>query len=148
MLYSYKGEYPTQLPDRIRLSNGTTRTNKLTFTEQEIEDAGYIKVSDYPNDFDNKVYKVIWDYDHADWVVSVKSEEEIAQDIERKWQEIRFIRDEKIKEVEWQINRYNSHVRLELTLIDDINKLDTYIQALRDITTQEDPYNIVWPTLE
>lgn len=146
MLYSYQGEYPRELPDRIRLSNGTTRTNKLTFTEQEIADAGYTKVSDKP-DFDQMLYKVVWDYEEKNWLVTVKSEEELQQDKENKWHEVRNIRDSKINEVEWKINRYNSHIRLSLEPIDNIVLIDTYIQELRDITLQEDPYNIVWPSL-
>ena len=61
MLYSYNGAYPTALPDRIRLSNGTTRTNKSTFTAEEIADAGYVlaPVRDLPYDVTRK--KVAWD---------------------------------------------------------------------------------------
>ena len=29
-----------------------------------------------------------------------------------------------------------------------IADLDAYIQALRDVTSQSDPYNITWPTLK
>lgn len=146
MLYSYRSEYPRELPDRIRLSNGTTRTNKLTFTDQEIADAGYTKVSDYP-EFDQKVYKVVWDHAENNWVVSVKTTEELSADTRKMWNQVRNIRDSKINEVEWRINRYTSHVRLNLTPIDNISDLDNYVQQLRDVTLQEDPYNIVWPSL-
>lgn len=147
MLYSYKGEYPQQLPDRIRLSDGRTRTNKPTFTSEEIEAAGYIEVSDYPTEFDKRVYRVIWSSLDKNWLVSVKDQAEITQDTEQKWQEVRSVRDTKIKQVEWRVNRYHSSVRLGLIPVDNIDELDVYIQALRDITTQEDPYNIVWPIL-
>ena len=36
MLYSKNGDYPTILPNRIRMSNGFTRTGRDTFTEEEI----------------------------------------------------------------------------------------------------------------
>ena len=39
--YSYKGLYPIEwgeIPNRIRLSNGNTRTDKETFTEDELKD--------------------------------------------------------------------------------------------------------------
>lgn len=41
MLYSYNGNTPSPLPFRIKLSNGFTRTDPTTFTEEEIADAGY-----------------------------------------------------------------------------------------------------------
>lgn len=66
---------------------------------------------------------------------------------QRLWSEIRRIRDQKIKDVEWRYNRYARQVRLNVTPTDDISDLDTYIQALADITEQEDPTDITWPTL-
>lgn len=65
----------------------------------------------------------------------------------RLWDEIRRVRDQKIADIEWRYNRYARHQRLSIAQIDDINVLDAYVQALADITTQEDPTNITWPTL-
>jgi len=48
MLYSFKNQYPGPLPYRIRLSNGTTRTDPSTFKEEEILDAGYVLVENPP----------------------------------------------------------------------------------------------------
>lgn len=66
---------------------------------------------------------------------------------QRLWAEIRRIRDQKIKDVEWRYNRYARETRLGATPTDNITALDTYIQALADITEQEDSANISWPTL-
>jgi len=63
------------------------------------------------------------------------------------WEQIRYERDIKIAELDWRYNRYARLARLSLTQIDDLTKLDTYAQALADITKQSNPYNIVWPTL-
>jgi hypothetical protein len=41
MLYSYHTCWPQVLPFRIRLSDGSTRTDPSTFTAEEIADAGY-----------------------------------------------------------------------------------------------------------
>jgi len=68
MLYSYKGRYPKELPNRIRLSNGTTRTDKSTFTEEEILYAGYIQVEDKPQ-VDESLYYIQWKSDTLSWVV-------------------------------------------------------------------------------
>jgi hypothetical protein len=148
MLYSYKNQYPQKLPDRIRLSNGLTRTGVDTFTPEEILDAGYVEVFDKSQCDINEVIN----WSGTEWIVYKLSEEQIAKNKEyemlQKWIEIRKLRDETIKLFEWKFNRYNSQLRLGLTPTDDIDKLDTYIQALRDITKQEDPFNIVWPIYE
>lgn len=53
-----------------------------------------------------------------------------------KWADIRFERDLRIQETDWRASS-------DLTLSDTWK---TYRQALRDITTQSDPFNITWPT--
>lgn len=40
-LYSYNREWPAPLPFRIRLDDGTTRTDPSTFTAEEIKAWGY-----------------------------------------------------------------------------------------------------------
>lgn len=47
-LYSFNGEYPRELPFRIRMANGFTRTDPETFTVEEIESAGLIEAPDKP----------------------------------------------------------------------------------------------------
>lgn len=53
------------------------------------------------------------------------------------WQEIRSERDNLIKDTDWRASS-------DLTLSDEWK---TYRQALRDITTQSDPFNITWPPI-
>ena len=40
-LYTINGEKPRILPERIRLSDGSTRTDVGSYTEDEVRDAGY-----------------------------------------------------------------------------------------------------------
>lgn len=50
--YSFQGKYPItwdEIPNRIRLSNGNTRTDKEAFTEEDLKDAGYVFTDVYPN---------------------------------------------------------------------------------------------------
>jgi len=54
-----------------------------------------------------------------------------------KWIDIRMQRDFLLKETDWRASS-------DLTLAD---AWKTYRQALRDIPTQSDPYNITWPTV-
>lgn len=145
MLYSHNRNYPTSsLPNRIRLSNGLTRTDKNSFTEEEIADAGYVPVKDKPT-YNENLQKVKWNGD--DWEVIQLTQSEINTLITQQWQVVRSERDILIKDEEWKINRYHSEVRLGLEPTDDITKLDEYIQALRDVTKQPDPFNISWPDL-
>lgn len=145
MLYSHNNEFPNILPERIRLSTGMTRTDSNTFTEEEILDAGYKKVNDRPI-FDTNIQKLEWSGE--DWILIDLSEEEILSRTQAQWNNIRSHRDVKIESVIWRFQRYESEIRLGLTPTDDIQKLDVYVQALRDITKQEDPFNIVWPELD
>ena len=56
-LYSLRGQYPQQLPDRILLSDGFSRTGG-NYTLEEIVDAGYLPV-EVP-DYDPTIYQLGW----------------------------------------------------------------------------------------
>jgi len=143
MFYSHNSQTPVQnLPHRIRLADGSTKTDNATFTEDEIISAGYVKITQEkpkPSRFE----KVEWT--GAEWVLLEMTDAEKEEVLEMRWKSIRVIRDQLIGELDWKIQRYLSEVRLELPLTDDIILIDTYMQELRDITKQEDPFNIVWP---
>ena len=50
ILVSINHNMPELPPDRIRLSNGLTRTDPSTYTIEELQDAGYIIVNQKPQD--------------------------------------------------------------------------------------------------
>ena len=54
----------------------------------------------------------------------------------QQWSSIRLQRDNLLKNTDWRASS-------DLTLSDDWKN---YRQALRDVPTQSDPYNITWPT--
>lgn len=60
--------------------------------------------------------------------------------IEDQWMLVRLQRDEKLQQTDWTVVR----------AVDEGTPIpsdwQTYRQALRQITNQPDPYNIVWPT--
>ena len=144
-LYSYKTEYPTtEIPERIRLSNGSTRTDSSTFTSDELVDAGYVEVSN-PPDFNQETHKLVWS--GIEWQTISLTESEISARNAKRWQEIRETRDVKIKEIEWRVMRNLSETRQGLDTTDNITDLDTYIQALRDITSSTtNPLEVPWPS--
>jgi hypothetical protein len=64
---------------------------------------------------------------------------------DRQWSLVKSERSTKMTEFEWRYTRYDRQIRLGETPVDDITLMDAYMQALADITTQSDPYNIIWP---
>jgi len=68
--------------------------------------------------------------------VEATTTEERTTLINSQWSSIREQRDEKLQETDWRASS-------DLTLSD---AWKTYRQALRDIPTQSDPFNITWPT--
>lgn len=75
--------------------------------------------------------------------------EEIAESIriqnEEQWTQIRIQRDAKMRDFEWRIMRNQRQTFLGLPTTDNMTDLQTYMQALADITLQPDPFNVVWP---
>ena len=68
--YSYEKQYPVtwdKIPNRIRLSNGNTRTDKESFTEEELKDAGYALTDIYPN-YNDETHRCNWN--GTDWIIS------------------------------------------------------------------------------
>jgi len=68
-------------------------------------------------------------------VESTTTDEQTAI-INSRWEEIRSVRNKFLEETDWRASS-------DLTLSDDWKN---YRQALRDVPTQSDPFNITWPT--
>ena len=68
-------------------------------------------------------------------VENTTAEEQTAL-ISKQWIHIRSERDTKLLQTDWRASS-------DLTLSDEWK---TYRQALRDVPTQTDPFNIIWPT--
>ena len=79
MLYSLNGAYPSPLPFRIRLSDGSTRTEPSSFTLDEITDAGFIEVPNEPSITSNQVLS--WDSQNIQWIVRDKTEQELENQL-------------------------------------------------------------------
>lgn len=139
-LYSYQGAYPTLLPFRIHLSDGRTRTDSSTFTPEEIADAGYIAAGSPPTIESNQVLE--WHGDDFLWAVRDKTPEELLAEEEAQWNVVRAERDRLLAETDYVVLlAYEQGIPVEEEYV-------TYRQELRDIPqTQEDPFNIIWPTL-
>jgi len=142
-MYSFNKQYPVLTkPERIRLSDGTTKTDSTTFDNADLTDAGWQVVEDKPN-VDVRTHKVSWD--GTKWVTESLSDKELKDIKNRDLQSYRIQRDKLIDEVEWKIMRYHSFARQGKSQIDDIVVLDKYIQDLRDCINIDDPSSTELP---
>lgn len=136
MLYSYNGGYPAPIPNRIRLSNGLTRTDSSTYTAEEIADAGYVQVADPPS----VSYPNVLEWTGTDWSVRAPNEYEISI----QWESIKKECKAKLLDTDYKvIKSYELGIPLTQEWID-------YRQSLRDIynnVNNIDPWNVVWPNL-
>lgn len=87
--------------------------------------------------------KVVWT--GTAWQVLDLTQEELAARDRTQWAQVRQTRNSLISDVEWRVQRHMSEIRLGKHPTDDISKLDQYIQELRDVTLQADPFNVTWP---
>lgn len=69
-----------------------------------------------------------------------KSEEDIQNEIENEWSNVRARRNIELMESDWTQVMDSPFTEIEKGL------WRLYRQSLRDITLQPDPFNIIWPT--
>lgn len=134
MLYSYNNGYPASIPNRIRLSNGSTRTDRNTYTPEEIADAGYIQVADKPSvPYPNKL-----DWTGTDWLIRSPNENEVTV----QWESVKKECQRLLSETDYKVIK--AYELAEILSQAWIN----YRQSLRDIFNNVnaiDPWNVVWP---
>lgn len=140
----------------------------------ELENLGWKVIQKDTTPFDNKEYKIVsTEYELKNGnvveknileaipvvtlfqppvltVEEIKEQERLMQErfTEEQWSNIRYMRDTAIKDVQWRYERYYRNERLGIEQTDSIQALDTYVQALADVTKQQDPFSITWPKLD
>lgn len=73
-LYTKNGSYPQTIPFRLRLSDGSTRTNEAVTHELMLQE-GYtvapdLPVQDLPEDAEADDYATVnWDSETSNWVI-------------------------------------------------------------------------------
>jgi hypothetical protein len=134
MLYSYKNQYPKSIPERITLSNGIKRTDSSTFTEEELNDAGYRLIPNPP--LVENSQKVEWNGEN--WNIIDKNE----ADKQQEWRLIQEICLKILKDTDFKvIKAYETGIPINPELV-------IYRQAIRDLfnnVNSVDPWNVVWP---
>ena len=75
---------------------------------------------------------------YQNWIQTNATESEISGRLIQKWAEIREHRTELLKECDWT-------VLSDTPLSSSLENWKIYRQELRDVTSQENPFNILWP---
>ena len=138
-MYSFRGNTPAPLPERIRLSDGMTRTDKSTFTDAEIADAGYVYVDPFTQTYEERTQKVLWDSETVSWQLLDKTEDEIVKYDDDMWNGIRAERNELLQASDVDVIK-------ELEASGAVSQpLKDYRHALRDLPQTQELYSITWP---
>ena len=118
--------------------NDNYKTDKTTFTKDEIKNAGYIEIPDPPS-YENQDIAWYFDYITQEWGWNCDERGAKITEILRQ-------RELEFQMQEWKYARHARETRLGKTPRDDIAVLDAYFDALCKIPEQEGyPYEIDWP---
>lgn len=117
LLYSYKGAYPYPLPKNMK--GYDINDFMLAGAKPELSPGQFL------------------DWSGTDWVVRNANQAEI----DFKWVDVRIERNKKLADSDvYVIRAYENGEPVS-------ENIKVYRQALRDVTQQPDPFNIVWPIL-
>jgi len=133
-LYSLHQAWPQELPFRITLADGTTRTDPATFTQAELTAWGYSGPFTRP-EYDR--YTEVLEWTGTAFNVRPMTTPEREFIIAEQWSAVRRQRNQLLLETDWT------------QLADspaDKYAWSTYRQELRDITLQVDPFELNWPS--
>lgn len=128
----------------IRQSQCTTNegdTQLLRDGERLLADNPPTPIVDYDinTEYPFRVEPIPNDAIEVPYVINMKPEEEIANNV-------RSMRDSKINEIMWKVERHQRLLSMELPTIDNISEIYSYIQLLCDIPEQQEfPYSVNWP---
>ena len=123
--------FPTSIPDSLLEEFGVYKV--------ELKDSGYDdddskNVVEITPTLSGSIYVQTYQITDAD-TDTINKRKEI------KWAEVRTKRNTLLNESDWTQFQDSPITGSTLT------EWQTYRQSLRDVTTQSDPYNIVWPTI-
>jgi hypothetical protein len=125
--------------DEYNVSFPQIMTNEVLETFSMYEVLITPKPNDYTKNIEEGVPELVNGKYYQRWETTNASEEEIENRIIQKWAEIREHRNELLKECDWT-------VLSDSPVGDTINDWIIYRQELRNVTTQSNPFNIIWPT--
>jgi hypothetical protein len=138
-LYYKDNSLPKELPFRITLSNGMTRTDPSSFTDEEIADAGYIEAPEKPRVVETGK-SIFWNYETHEWEVVGKAVTE-EQSANLWYFKNKETQETLLQETQWMVARNR-----ELGIVDE--EFDAYRQELENFDLFGDPATKQWPQYE
>lgn len=130
-LYSHQGQEPQELPNKIRLSDGRSRTDASTFTEEELAEIGITGPYERP-EYDIEYQRMYWDSESLSYVVEDVSDEEL-------WERVRETRNRLLAESDWTM-------AADIPESVNVFEWEMYRQRLRELPqTIESPKNVFFP---
>lgn len=135
-VYDLKAEnpntsFPTTIPDSL--------LEEFSVYKVESKDSGY------DNDDTKDVLEITPILSGSVYVQTYQITDADSETIEKrkeiKWAEVRTTRNTLLSESDWTQFQDSPITGSTLT------EWQTYRQSLRDVTSQSDPYNIIWPTI-
>jgi hypothetical protein len=133
-LYSHQGQEPQRLPHEISWNDGSRmvyRTGAESFTEEELEKAGYTGPYEIPT-YNQEYQRFYWNSETLSYVVEDKTDEEI-------WEPIRRERNRLLAESDWT---------MVADIPGDVNlrEWEIHRQRLRDLPSlYENPKDVIFP---
>jgi len=124
-LYSKNGGYPKPIPSRIRMPDGSTRTDSSTYTPQEIADAGYVLVPDPP--VPGPYQRVTWD--GTNWGLQNWSQSEIDAFLQE--QEDQTVKQDVIGDPQIRTFLRNSPVEIETYIDTNVTDVASVKEVLK-----------------
>lgn len=121
---------------------------KIVAVNANIDTAKYKILSNRHYILDGVVYeeKVVEEIPQSVDYTEEEKAEQHRRNVEEGWNAIRRRRAELIADFEWRYQRYFRNERLGLEQFDTLENMDKYMNALADITKQESPFAIIWPS--
>lgn len=133
LCYNRNNGYLGELPERVILPSGLTRTDPSSYTDEELEEWGYVVLQNPPSVNIDEYTNL--NTETYEWEV-------LKKPLEPQWEEVRKKRSQLLTETDWYVIRF---LERGIPIPDAVT---TYRKALRDITLQENPFFIEWPTIE
>jgi hypothetical protein len=107
-------------------------------------DVYYVEATEYIDDYTKNIEEgtpILSDSSYIQiWNITDATEEEILAKIEENWVDIRILRDTLLSQSDW--TQFQDSPLTDTTL----TEWQSYRQSLRDVTSQPNPFNLIWPS--
>jgi hypothetical protein len=135
--------YPYAISELKSENPNTSFPAVLTNEVLESFDVYYVEPTEYSDDYTKNIEEgtpILSDSSYIQvWNITDATEEEISAKLEEKWVEVRIMRDALLAQSDW--TQFQDSPISGTTLVE----WQTYRQSLRDVTSQQNPYNLSWP---